>query len=613
LHYWKGAAQFTTLYPIMTPFNSRRLYAGWILGWWCMWSSVPMMICEAFSVSSLLASRGDLRSTTASTGSTNVHPMLASRLSTLAISRCSSTTTRATTTQLYGIFQRFRRNKDKGDESSEESSLSLPVELEDDTEDTVVMEEVIVVEEEDDSEEASICIIGGGVAGLTAAITAANAKGKGKQNRKIVLLEAQDTFGGRVQTDRTPDGFLMDRGFAVFIEEYPTAKELLDYDALQLGKFQPGALVKIKNRRRLAKVADPFRQPEDIIASIVEPVGTIFDKINLLPLILNVKSKSVQDLFEERDTDTEYALEYRWNLGKDILDKFFRPFLEGIYLAPLNEQSSRMFSFIFKMFSEGAATLPAGGIGAIADQLASKARKAQVDLRAGQVVRELHCSKDGSYQVVTTDGTRICAKTVIIATDGAVAQRLVAQVPGFESLEDLPPQPQRKVGCMYYGFKGPPPVTDPILILNGIGAERGTRFYPVNNCCFPSVVQPSYAPNGYNLCSVTLLQNAVEYYEDMEGALDDVVRRQLVTWFPDAREAILHEWELKGIYDIANAQPSQYGGPWPAQVHGGRECNVYRGKTLPPGLLLCGDHVATATLNGAMESGKNAGLAASRM
>ena len=43
------------------------------------------------------------------------------------------------------------------------------------------------------------------------------------------------------------------------------------------------------------------------------------------------------------------------------------------------------------------------------------------------------------------------------------------------------------------------------------------------------------------------------------------------------------------------------------QVFGGRPTNAYRGKDLPSGLLVCGDHMATASLNGALESGVAAG------
>jgi cation diffusion facilitator CzcD-associated flavoprotein CzcO len=105
-------------------------------------------------------------------------------------------------------------------------------------------------------EDASVCVIGGGVSGLAAALTAAK---ESSSDDKIILLEASPTFGGRVQSDTTEEGFTLDRGFAVFIEEYPFAKQLLDYENLNLGKFLPGALVKLKDSEKLARVADPLR------------------------------------------------------------------------------------------------------------------------------------------------------------------------------------------------------------------------------------------------------------------------------------------------------------------------------------------------------------------
>ncbi|GKZ00105.1 hypothetical protein MPSEU_000963900 [Mayamaea pseudoterrestris] len=270
-----------------------------------------------------------------------------------------------------------------------------------------------------------------------------------------------------------------------------------------------------------------------------------------------------------------------------------------------------MFHFIFKMFSEGAATLPHGGIGAISEQLAVKARLAGVELRTRSPVVAIAKTEEG-YMIETSAGDKLQAATVIIATEGPSAQKLVSKIDGFESLESLPGQPQRSVGCLYYSFDGPAPVSEPILILNGIGAERGDANNPVNNVCFPSVVNPSYAPAGKNLISVTVLKDAMDAYRNADAALDSAVREQLATWFPYYERDILYKWELKGMYDIPNAQPGQWKGPFPANVHGGRDCTKYRGKELPSGLFVCGDHMATATLNGALESGLAAGVAASK-
>lgn len=463
------------------------------------------------------------------------------------------------------------------------------------------------------TENASIVIIGGGVSGLTAAMTASKGfKPSGDGEDKIVLLEASEKLGGRVQSDLTDDGFTLDRGFAVFIEEYPVAKELLDYEELKLGRFQPGALVKVKDSDELARVADPLRQPEDIFTALLAPVGTLEDKIRLLPLIFHALTTSVEDLFQERETDTLTALKDRWGFSDVLLDRFFKPFLEGIYLAPLSEQSSRMFMFVFKMFSEGYATLPEGGMCAVANQLGKKVQDAGVDVRLGTTVSKITKNKDGFLVQTVDQKTRIQAKSIVLATDGHVAQKLMSHVDGFESLESLPEQPQRSVGCLYYSFDGPAPVQDPILILNGIGEERGNEKNPVNNVCFPSVVNKGYAPEGKSLCSVTVLKNAMDAYKGREKELDTAVRQQLGTWFPDMKDGIANKWQLKRIYSIPNAQPGQLVGPAPANVNQGRDCTTYRGKKLPDGLVVCGDHMATATLNGALESGVNAGTAAAK-
>lgn len=65
-------------------------------------------------------------------------------------------------------------------------------------------------------------IIGAGIAGLNAAAILS------KAGIPVTVLEAQDTVGGRVQTDIV-DGFLLDHGFQIFLTSYPEAKASLDY------------------------------------------------------------------------------------------------------------------------------------------------------------------------------------------------------------------------------------------------------------------------------------------------------------------------------------------------------------------------------------------------
>lgn len=59
----------------------------------------------------------------------------------------------------------------------------------------------------------------------------------------MAVLEAGDGVGGRVRTD-VVDGYLLDRGFQVFLTGYPAAREEIDFDSLQLKPFYAGALIR---------------------------------------------------------------------------------------------------------------------------------------------------------------------------------------------------------------------------------------------------------------------------------------------------------------------------------------------------------------------------------
>ena len=83
-----------------------------------------------------------------------------------------------------------------------------------------------------------VIIIGGGVAGLSCAIEL------DRVDVPFQVLEAQDRVGGRVQTDRV-GGFLCDRGFQILLTAYPEAVRVLDYEALNLCPFYPGAMIRV--------------------------------------------------------------------------------------------------------------------------------------------------------------------------------------------------------------------------------------------------------------------------------------------------------------------------------------------------------------------------------
>ena len=54
-----------------------------------------------------------------------------------------------------------------------------------------------------------------------------------------------------------------------------------------------------------------------------------------------------------------------------IINRFFKPFLGGIFFDKELNVTSRLFEFVMRMLASGENSLPANGIGAIAEQLAA--------------------------------------------------------------------------------------------------------------------------------------------------------------------------------------------------------------------------------------------------
>jgi len=199
-----------------------------------------------------------------------------------------------------------------------------------------------------------VIIIGAGLAGLCCARRLQTA------GVSFQILEASDGIGGRVRTDSV-DGFLLDRGFQVLLTAYPEAAAQLNYDALQLGAFDPGAIV------RYAGAFFPLRDPwrgGNFLSALRNPVGKLGDKWKVMKLRGKLARKALEDIFSEPETTTFQALK-NLHFTNAMIDRFFRPFLGGIYLDSQLSVSSRMFEFVLKMMAEGDTALPAGGMGAI--------------------------------------------------------------------------------------------------------------------------------------------------------------------------------------------------------------------------------------------------------
>lgn len=395
-----------------------------------------------------------------------------------------------------------------------------------------------------------VLVVGAGLAGL------ACARELVARGREVVVLEASDGVGGRVRTD-VVDGFQLDRGFQVHLTSYPEAARVLDHAALDLRAFQPGALVWYGGRSH--RVGDPFRRPVDLVPTLRAPIGSLADKVRIALLRRRVRSHTVVELLQGPDGATADALREA-GFSPTIIDRFFQPFLAGVLLDPDLATSRRLFDVYWRSFADGEAVLPSAGMGAIPTQLAST-------LPEGTVRLETTVAEVGPGGVVLADGTALAAGAVVVATEGPAAARLLG----------IPDPGSRPVCCVWFAADEPP-WEEPVLLLDGEG--RG----PASNVVVHTNVAPSYAPPGAALVACAVVGPG-------DPGLAEAVRDQLRRWFG----SVVDSWRHLRTDVIPHGQPLQL--PPFAPVRAVRHS---------PGTYVCGDHRDTASIQGALHSGRRA-------
>jgi len=123
------------------------------------------------------------------------------------------------------------------------------------------------------SDRLPVIVVGAGLAGLTCARLLA------QTGTPIVVLEAADGIGGRVRTDVTPEGFVLDRGFQVVFTAYPALRRVLDLRTLDLRPFDNGAAIVTAGGPVFLR--DPVRHPEYALGAITAPLLTWGDRARL--------------------------------------------------------------------------------------------------------------------------------------------------------------------------------------------------------------------------------------------------------------------------------------------------------------------------------------------
>jgi protoporphyrinogen oxidase len=405
-----------------------------------------------------------------------------------------------------------------------------------------------------DRKDFKIYIVGAGVSGLVAAQVLEN------KGYHPIILEASDRAGGRVKTD-IKKGFQLDHGFQVLLSSYPAAQKYLDFKALKLQKLKPGAVIFKKGKQQI--IGDPLRDISVLFYTLFSGVGTFSDKFKIFQLNMKLKKKSIETIFSSNEISTKAYLQ-EFGFSSQIITQFFTPFFTGIFLENELTTSSRMFEFVFKMFGEGLAVLPKGGMEEISKQLVSNLKNTtfQYNTQVTSVSDE---------EIILHTGDKLVSAATIIATD---ASKLVKNAPSknlsWKSCQTLYFTANKRV------------IKKPMI---GLVSREDSL---INNIFYHTSVA-THNNNTEELLSVTI----VKEHQLSEEQLIATVKKQL------KEECHIDTITFLEIYSIKRSLPDLKNIKY----------DVSPSETkLSPGIYLAGDVQLNGSLNAAMIAGEKAAL-----
>ncbi|GAA4356704.1 NAD(P)/FAD-dependent oxidoreductase [Angustibacter luteus] len=402
-----------------------------------------------------------------------------------------------------------------------------------------------------------VVVIGAGLAGLAAAVALHRAR------LNVLVVEASDDVGGRVRTDSV-DGLQLDRGFQLLNPSYPELHRLarlgvLDLGALDLRPFEPGVVVAQGGRRTV--LADPRRLPQHLRSTLTGP-GSVREKLALARWAVDVVRADPAELLAADDEPLSAALAQRSITGR-LRTSVVDPFLAGVLADDSGQTSRRFVELLVRAFVRGTPALPAAGMAALPRQLAAGLAPDALALGVRAV------SVTGTS--VATDAGIVTTSATVVATDPRTATRLA----------HLPTVAMRGL-TTYYHLAETAPSSAAMLHLDG--GRRG----PLVNSAVVSNVAPAYAGGRGALVATTVL-GARE-----DPAVERAVRAQLrLVYGADPRP-----WELVATYAIPDALPAML-----------PPLDVRQPVDLRDGLFVAGDHRDTASIQGALVSGRRAATA----
>ena len=231
----------------------------------------------------------------------------------------------------------------------------------------------------------SYVVIGGGLAGISAALTLQDA------GESVELFEASDDLGGRVRSDYI-DGFILDRGFQLINSGYSEVKRLKVIPEIEFCKSE--RTIDVVTPFGISSIGDPRLHPFQAFNS---PLGSLSEKVAVLKFLGDRPNSniSLRDALLASGTG-------------DFYENLLKPFLKGVFLTELENIDSSYGREIIKSFVIGDSGLPRAGAGALSEALGAR-------------VENVHLNSPVSSLA------EFAGKKIIVATDAKTATQLLGR------------------------------------------------------------------------------------------------------------------------------------------------------------------------------------------
>lgn len=290
----------------------------------------------------------------------------------------------------------------------------------------------------------SYVVIGGGLAGISAALTIQEA------GESVELYEASDDLGGRVRSDYV-DGFILDRGFQLINSGYPEIKRLKVMEEIDFQSVS--RTIDVVTPFGVASISDPRLNP---LQALTSPLGSFGEKLAFLRFLFSRAGVGIS----LRDSLLAHG-------AGDFYANLIEPFLKGVFLTSLDRVDSGYAQEIIRGFLRGNSGLPSAGVGALSSALGAR-------------IENVHLNSE------IQDLTQFAGRKIVIATDAHTAANLLEL-----------PAPAQQAGSVTWYHRVP----------SGLISSNRLRITSVSSDVVNSIAisnaLPSYAPEGSTLISST--------------------------------------------------------------------------------------------------------------